>query len=121
MSAVSYGRSVQSDGGEGDEVMPPRRTLRRMYEDPSHYQKDEFLHGLELAPAAFKPESSTRNTLFHTGFYRGIVTGQDAIRKHHENDRDSRSMTREEPRHMRLSDLVRITHMIYIITHSCRS
>jgi len=107
MSAVSYGRSVQSGAGE-EEMMPPRRTLRRMYEDPSHYQKEEFLHGLESAPATFKPEASTRNTLFHTGFYRGTVTGQDAIRKNNENDRESRSLWREEPRHTRLGDLVRV-------------
>ena len=59
-----------------EDQLPPRRTLRRMYEDPSHHKKDEFLYGLESAPATFKPESSTRNTIFHTGFYRGIVKGQ---------------------------------------------
>lgn len=87
-----------------DNEMPPRRTLRRMYEDQSHYQKDEFLYGLEPAPAHYKPEASTRNTIFHTGFYRGSVVGQDAIRKHHEQDREQRSEWRAEPRHERLYD-----------------
>ncbi len=78
--------SVNATNGCGDagiaanvgveDQLPPRRTLRRMYEDPSHHKKDEFLYGLESAPATFKPESSTRNTIFHTGFYRGIVKGQ---------------------------------------------
>jgi len=86
-----------------EDQLPPRRTLRRMYEDPSHHKKDEFLYGLESAPATFKPESSTRNTIFHTGFYRGIVKGQDAVRKHHEEDREFRSTQRYEPRNNVLS------------------
>lgn len=104
-SNASYERMPE---GYTEEATPPRRTLRRMYEDKSHYQKDEFLYGLEPAPSMFKPEASTRNTLFHNGFYRGIVTGQDALRKHHEQDRDARSQWRTEPRHERLADLVSI-------------
>jgi hypothetical protein len=108
MSNVSYGRTQGTgfaDSGGDDELVPPRRTLRRMYEDQSHYQKDEFLHGIEPAPSFWKPESTTRNTLFHKGFYRGIVTGQDAIRKEHEQDKEARSMWREQPRNQRLTGL----------------
>ena len=112
MSNASYGRSgpqatghTYTDSAAGDDAMPPRRTLRRMYDDKSHYQQEEFLYGLERAPDHFKPEASTRNTIFHNGFYRGIVTGQDAIRRHHEQDRELRSEWRMEPRNQRLSDL----------------
>jgi hypothetical protein len=112
MSDVSYGRMQQTgftDTGTGgdDEMMPPRRTLRRMYEDQSHYQKDEFLHGIEPAPSFWKPEATTRNTIFHQGFYRGIVTGQDAIRREHEQGREERSMWREQPRNERLTGLTK--------------
>ena len=111
MSNVSYDRMQEGygtsySGGGTENATPPRRTLRRMYEDQSHYQKDEFLYGLEPAPSAWKPEASTRNTLFHNGFYRGIVSGQDAQRKNHEQDREARSEWRSEPRNHRLTDLV---------------
>ena len=103
MSNVSYDRMQEGygtsySGGGTENATPPRRTLRRMYEDQSHYQKDEFLYGLEPAPSAWKPEASTRNTLFHNGFYRGIVSGQDAQRKNHEQDREARSEWRSEDR-----------------------
>lgn len=110
MSNVSYGRTQRTgfaDTGGDDELIPPRRTLRRMYEDQSHYQKDEFLHGIEPAPSSWKPEATTRNTIFHQGFYRGIVTGQDVIRKEHEHDREARSIWREQPRNQRLTDLTK--------------
>ncbi len=106
MSNASYERMPEGYTTASEEATPPRRTLRRMYEDKSHYQKDEFLYGFEPAPSVFKPEASMRNTLFHKGFYRGIVNGQDALRKEHEQDRDARSQWRTEPRHERLAGLV---------------
>ena len=116
MSTASYGRpptheladtrDSASAMGDDDSLIPPRRTLRRMFVDHSHYQQDEFLHGLEQAPAYWAPTASTRNTLFHTGFYRGAVTGQDAIRKEWESGREERSLWREQPRNQRLTNLV---------------
>ena len=106
MSGASLNDTVLSAPGE-EELMPPRRTLRRMFADPSHYQQDEFLHGMEEAPSSWKAEPSTRNTLFHTGFYRGAVHGYDDVRKQNAADREARSIARELPRNERLTVLTK--------------
>ena len=106
MSGASLNDTALSAAGE-EELMPPRRTLRRMFADPSHYQQDEFLHGMEEAPSSWKAEPSTRNTLFHTGFYRGAVHGYDDVRKQNAADREARSIARELPRNERLTVLTK--------------
>jgi len=103
---------TQSRGGEelpGEHVPPPppRRTLRRMFEDPSHYKQHEFLHSLEQQPPAWHPTGSTRQTLFHNGFYRRTVTGMYDDRLAFEAGREKRSQERYEPRLANLTELTK--------------
>jgi len=84
---------------------PNRRTLRRMFEDKSEYKNDyEYLYGLEPAPSYWQPEAGTKYTLFHKGFYRREVKGQDTERIEFMTQKAERSEARASPRREALSE-----------------
>eukprot|EP00291_Cryptomonas_curvata_P020678 CAMPEP_0172164120 /NCGR_PEP_ID=MMETSP1050-20130122/7666_1 /TAXON_ID=233186 /ORGANISM="Cryptomonas curvata, Strain CCAP979/52" /LENGTH=189 /DNA_ID=CAMNT_0012834417 /DNA_START=1 /DNA_END=567 /DNA_ORIENTATION=- len=71
-----------SNPGVQPDLMFGGRTLRRIFEDKSEYRKGfEYLHDMHpqshVQTSTWAPGAGTRETIFHKGFFRRAVTGQD--------------------------------------------
>ncbi|EKX53818.1 hypothetical protein GUITHDRAFT_100787 [Guillardia theta CCMP2712] len=76
-----------------------------MFEDKSEYKNEyEYLYGLEAAPSYWQPEAGTKYTLFHKGFYRREVRGQDKERLQFIAKKAERSEARSSPRREALTE-----------------